>query len=200
MAKNPSIVGRALSAFSRLSDSEKRLVTLLALVLSAFALVGVGLLVNAQISKREKAVRLRAETLNTMEQMREPYEQASTAEKRTQSKLRTNTTPLLSLVKEALVELALTVPDLQEKRAAVKDSDVTESSVDVNVREISVDRLQALIERLEGRRGDTAVKITKLKAKTRFDNPEMLEVTMTVTTWKGASAEPSAEKAPGAKP
>ena len=109
-------------------------------------------------------------------------------EKRNNARIRSNLASLSSVITKATSELGLQVTDLNERRIPVKDSDVQEVDVDVNLKEISVDKLDTLLEKLEGKRTDGVVKVSKLKVKTRFDNPDMLEIAMTVTTWKSSGA------------
>jgi type II secretory pathway component PulM len=190
-----------MQAFSRLSESEKRLVSLLAVVVVVLVVGGLAVLMSSQVEKSKKRVQMRTDELAQLDQLREKYEEASQAERRSQNKLHGTTTSLFSLIQKSATEVGLSVPDLQERRTPVKDSDITETTVDVNLKEVSIDKLQTLLEKIEGKRGDGNVKVTKLKVKTRFDNPEMLEVAMTVSTWKASDkSAPEKPAAPGGAP
>lgn len=184
--------------FARLSEREKRLVLItgtVAVVFISFLLVGA---VNSALDKRQKRVTMRKDEIAQLEVLRERYKDAQEAEKKSSAQLRSNTQSLFTLVQKASTEVGLPVPDLQERRTPVKDSaELQEVSVDVNMKEISVDKLTTLLEKIEGKRSDGIVKVTKLKVKTRFDNPEMLEANLTVSTWRSSAAAPPAE---GTKP
>ncbi len=184
--------------FARLSEREKRLV----LITSVVAVVLLGFLgvtaVNAAVERRGKRVAMRQDELAQLDVLRDRYRDAEEAEKKSAAQIRSNSQSLFSVVQKAATEVGLPVPDLQERRTPVKDStDVQEVSVDVNVKEISVDKLTTLLEKIEGKRSDGVVKVTKLKVKTRFDNADMLEASLTVSTWRSSSAAPPAD---GAKP
>ncbi len=184
--------------FARLSEREKRLV----LITSVVAVVLIGFLgvtaVNAAVESRGKRVAMRQDELAQLDVLRDRYRDAEDAEKKSAGQIRSNTQSLFSVVQKAATEVGLPVPDLQERRTPVKDStDIQEVSVDVNVKEISVDKLTTLLEKIEGKRSDGVVKVTKLKVKTRFDNPELLEVSLTVSTWRSSSSAPATD---GAKP
>lgn len=184
--------------FARLSEREKRLVLItgtVAVVFISFILVSA---VNSALDKRQKRVTMRKDEIAQLEVLRDRYRDAQEAEKKSSAQLRANSQSLFTLVQKASTEVGLPVPDLQERRTPVKDSaDLQEVSVDVNMKEISVDKLTTLLEKIEGKRSDGIVKVTKLKVKTRFDNPEMLEANLTVSTWRSSAAAPPAE---GAKP
>lgn len=184
--------------FARLSEREKRLV----IITSVVAIVFLGFLgvtaLNAAVESRGKRVAMRQDELAQLDVLRERYRDAEENEKKSAAQIRSNSQSLFTVVQKAATEVGLPVPDLQERRTPVKDSaDVQEVSVDVNVKEISVDKLTTLLEKIEGKRSDGVVKVTKLKVKTRFDNPEMLEVSLTVSTWRSSGAAPATE---GAKP
>lgn len=184
--------------FARLSEREKRLVLItstVAVVFISFILVSA---VNSALDKRQKRVTMRKDEIAQLEVLRDRYRDAQEAEKKSSAQLRANNQSLFTLVQKASTEVGLPVPDLQERRTPVKDSaDLQEVSVDVNMKEISVDKLTTLLEKIEGKRSDGIVKVTKLKVKTRFDNPEMLEANLTVSTWRSSAAAPPAE---GTKP
>ena len=184
--------------FARLSEREKRLVLItgtVAVVFISFILVSA---VNSALDKRQKRVTMRKDEIAQLEVLRDRYRDAQEAEKKSSAQLRANSQSLFTRVQKASTEVGLPVPDLQERRTPVKDSaDLQEVSVDVNMKEISVDKLTTLLEKIEGKRSDGIVKVTKLKVKTRFDNPEMLEANLTVSTWRSSAAAPPAE---GTKP
>ena len=186
-------------AFARLSEREKRLVLITGTVAVVFVcFIGVTA-INAALNSRQKRVTMRRDEIAQLDVLRDRYHDAEEAEGKSSAQIKTNSQSLFTLVQKASTEVGLPVPDLQERRTPVKDSaDVQEVSVDVNLKEISVDKLTTLLEKIEGKRGDGVVKVTKLKVKTRFDNPEMLETNLTVSTWRSSST--AASGAEGAKP
>jgi type II secretory pathway component PulM len=195
-----SITNRMGQAFGRLSEREKRLVLItaaVAIVLVVF--LGVTLLDSA-LDKRQKRVAQRRDEIKQLDDLRGKYEDAVQAEKKSAARIRSNTSSLFSLMQKAASDVGLTLTDLNETRVPVKDNpDLSEVSVVLNLKEISVDKLTTLLEKIEGARNDGVVKVTKMKVKTRFDNPEMLEANLTVATWRSSSsaaAAPTPEATP----
>ncbi|MBI1947585.1 MAG: type II secretion system protein M [Deltaproteobacteria bacterium] len=176
-------------AFARLSEREKRLVLVTGVVAVVFV-CAIGITaVNSAIAGRTKRVTMRKDEIAQLDVLRDRYHDAEEAEKKSAAQIKSNNQSLFTLVQKASTEVGLPVPDLQERRTPVKDAaDIQEVSVDVNLKEISVDKLTTLLEKIEGKRSDGVVKVTKLKVKTRFDNPELLEVNLTVSTWRSSSA------------
>jgi hypothetical protein len=182
------------TALARMSERERRLVMLTVGVAVALVLLAGVMLVGSSLDKRQKLVALRRDEIGQLETLRDKYQEAVQTETRSAQRIQNNTASLFSLMQKSAGEVGLSLTDLNERRTPVKDAaDITEVSVDVTLKEISIDKLDTLLEKIEGARTDGVVKVQKLKVKTRFDKPELLETTMTVATWKKATT-------PGAPP
>lgn len=189
MAAQSTFFANMGQAFSRLTERERRLVLVTSAVAVVFILGLGSALVSSALEKREKRVAMRRDEIAQIESLREKYQEAVATEDRNKRRITGNTASLFSLMQKSAGEVGLSLTDLNERRSPVKDAaDITEVTVDLNLKEITVDKLDTLLEKIEGKRADGVVKVTKLKVKTRFDNPELLESSMTVSTWKGAAA------------
>lgn len=188
-------------AFAKMTERERKLVVLTVAVAAVFALGGVFWVVSGAIKSREADVASKRQWLQNAEQMRVAYGAAKARQEAAQNRLRlAGSTSLSKKVQDDAASLGVTVKDQQERSLPVKDSDVTEVTVDLNVKELSTDKLVELLEKIEGKSAGGVVKVQKLKVKTRLDTPEILEANIGVSTWKlpaatGASA-PGEEKKP----
>jgi cell division protein FtsX len=183
----PSALGAALA---RMSDRERKLVMLTASVAVLLVVVGLGWSLSSSITKREKGIASRKEEIAQLKALRGEYEAATARQKAAENRIKqAASTSLFTLMQKAAGEVGLPLADLNERRLPVKDSDLTEVTVDVNLKEISIDKLVTLLEKIEGKTSAGVVKVTKLKAKTRLDNPDMLEVGLTVSTWRAPTAD-----------
>jgi len=183
---------RLVSSFQRLSERERRLVALTSVVAIVFFVGGGSWAASNARDAKERRVKAKQEQLDQILALRERYQEAEANEKRASARVKSNTTSLFSLLQKAAGELGLQLNDLNERKVPVKDTELVEVSVDVNLKEVSIDKLNAFLEKIEGKRRDGVVKVQKLKVKTRFDQPDMLEVSMTVATWKPAGGTASA--------
>jgi hypothetical protein len=189
-----SSLGRALQ---KMTDRERKLVIVMIVAVALFAFAAVSMGVSSFIASREKRIRLHKDEIAQIETLRIAYDAATARDNAAAARIKTaSSTSLFSLLQKAAGDVGLSLQDLNERRLPVKDSDLTEVTVDVNLKEISVDKLVTLLEKIEGRGTDGVVKVTKLKVKTKFDNPEMLEAALTVSTWKA----PSGGGAEGGRP
>ncbi len=168
-----------------LNDRERKLVLLLAAALLLFVVGGGVWWGVGAIDGKERRVREMRSVLTQIQSLEAQYKAAEQAERQAEMRLRTNNTSLFSHLQGAAQELGLTLNDLNERRSPASESgDITEVSVEVNLKEVSIDKLNTFLEKIEGKSSNGLVKIMKLKVKTRYDNPELLDVGMTVSTWQ----------------
>jgi hypothetical protein len=195
-----NVTGGALErALQKMTERERKLVGLMAAAIALFMFAAVAMGVSSFLSSREKRIRLRQDEIAQIESLRAAYDGATARQRAAEARIKTATsTSLFSLLQHAASDVGLSLSDLNERRLPVKDSDLTEVVVDVNLKEISIDKLVTMLEKIEGRSTDGVVKVTKLKVKTKFDNPEMLEAQLTVSTWKAPSGSAGASE--GGKP
>lgn len=176
------------TTIGKMSDRERRLVALTVAIALVFAVAGLSWMIAGSISRREKGIAIRKDEIAQLESLRSDYEQATARQKAAEARIKTaTTTSLFTLMQKAAQEVGLALSDLNERRVPVKDSDLTEVNVDVTLKEISIDKLVTLLEKIEGKTSGGVVKVSKLKVKTRLDNPDMLEVSLTVSTWRGGT-------------
>jgi hypothetical protein len=184
-------------AFVKMTERERKLVALTVAVAVVFALGGLFWIVSGAIKSREADVASKRQWLQNAEQMRVAYGAAKARQEAAQNRLRlAGATSLSKKVQDDAASLGVTVKDQQERSLPVKDSDVTEVTVDLNVKELSTDKLVELLEKIEGKSAGGVVKVQKLKVKTRLDTPEILEANIGVSTWKLPAATGTPATAP----
>lgn len=172
--------------FSGLTQREQRLVWLSA---GACTLVVVVVTIVASangLSNKRATIERTADQIAQLRKMSAGYLAKKGDAKHIQAKVERNKVSLFSLLQNVSGQLDLTLNDLQEKKNILPGEKIVEISVKVNLQKLSLDRLTAFVDALEGNPNDL-VKVTQLKVKTRFDEPDLLDAQMTVATWKAAS-------------
>ena len=157
----------------------------LVLVGALILFVGAGMLFvsSRALSKKESHVdNLRREIVQLIS-LESEYKSAQQASSSSQGRLKNNNISLFSRLQQAAQPLGLQLNDLNERRTPSKDGAVTEISVQVSLKSVSIDELDAFLEKVEGKRSDGLVKVIKMNVATRFDNAELLDVKLTVATW-----------------
>lgn len=188
MAPRSSFVTQALASFGRLSGRERLLVGVTTLAAVLFVFVGGIYLVQGRLSKAKRRLGERKTQLTQILTLEDRYRQSQQDVQRFKKRLERNDVQLFSLLPKVAGELGLTLNDLNERRNPLKESGIDEISVDVNLKQMSLDKLDAFLERVENSSRSGLVKVLKIKVKTRFDNPELLDVNMKVATYKPSTA------------
>ena len=171
---------------ARMSDRERKLVGLTGAVAAVLLFGGTLLWVDGHLDKKARRVRGLNESLAQIMALEGQYQEAEARDRQNAMRLRTNNVSLFSLLQQAAGQLGLVLNDLNERQVPMKDGKVTEVSVEVNLKQVSIDKLNLFLEKIEGKSSGGLVKILKLKVKTRHDNPELLDVNMAVATWKAS--------------
>jgi type II secretory pathway component PulM len=182
-----SLVSQISNWLSGLTERERRLVMATAAVATLFVVGGGILWVSDSIASKEKRIQLRQEQLDQILTLEGAYFEAKEKLNAEERRLKGNKVTLFSLCNKAANEIGLTLNDLNERKRPVKGTNLEEVSVEVNLKSMTMDKLTSFLEAIEGKRAGGLVKITKLKVKSRFDQPDLLDVQMTVATWKVAS-------------
>lgn len=186
MPTNAGSFSGVMGALSRMSDRERKLVGLTGIVAALMIFGGAFWWVDKTLDGKARRVKEMNETLQQVLALEGQYKEAEARERQNATRLRTNRVSLFSELQKAAGQLGLTLNDLNERQVPVKDSSITEVSVEVNLKQVSIDKLNLFLEKIEGKSSGGLVKILKLKVKTRHDDPELLDVNMTVATWKAS--------------
>jgi hypothetical protein len=192
----------AAGAFQRMNSREQVLVVSLAVVLGVLGVGGVSLMVSNRLKKADLRLTERREQLAVIEALEGRYKQAEQEQAQQKMKLQRNTVQLFSLLNKTAHDVGLELKDLNERKTPIKEAGINEISVDVTFKGLSITKLNKILEKLEGGTNTGLVKVTKLKAKTSFSNPEDLDVTMTVCTYTllGGTGAVDPAEAPGSPP
>lgn len=188
MSPKKSGVNSAFAAFGRLSGRERMLIGVTVLVGVVFAFVGGTLFVQRRLDRAQKRLVERRADLRDIEGLESLFKNAQRERSSQKRSVERNNIQLFSFLPKVAAELGLTLNDLVERKTPLKDSGIDEISVDVNLRQMSIDKLDAFLEKVEGAGSGGLVKVLKIKVKTRFDNAELLDVTMKVATYKASSS------------
>ena len=170
--------------FERLNEHEKRLILVGIGSVFLFVLGGSLLWFNQSVGKKRTEIEAIHKRLDEIILLEDEYRVAKAKQEAEERRFQSNNLSLFSLIQNAANRYGLTLYDLNEKKEPVAESRLIEISVVVNLKELSLDRMTAFLEELENSSEKGLVKVTRLKVKTRYDTPELLDVQMTVTTWK----------------
>ncbi|MEI6806143.1 MAG: type II secretion system protein GspM [Myxococcaceae bacterium] len=172
--------------FQALSNEDKKKAVLGAGVLSFLLVVLCVWGAWSSVNTRQLEVRRLATEMKQIDTLSIQYNEVKAEQQAREAQIRSNQVALFTLIQNSATRLDLKLNDLNERKEALSDSNLTQVSVVVTVKELSMDRLTAFLEDIENSSSKGLVKITRLQVKTRFDSPDLLDLQMTVSTWKAS--------------
>jgi hypothetical protein len=135
---------------------------------------------SARLEKRGDALRA---DLKRIESLRAEYLQSKRKIDELTSTVRTGDEPLISMVEKTLVDERIDRANFSIKSRASSPGDLyEETSVDVDIKKIPLDIMVDVLYRFQTM--PTFIKVSKLRPQTRFDNPDLMDVSFRVSTYK----------------
>lgn len=176
------------TAFDRLSPREQGMVLFLVIAVFSMLLGFGGYTVKKGLQRREAQISARMEKLERVGALQNDYRRRlSEQEKLAEAVKKNNGLQLLSYLEDIGKKADVPLQNIRERAGLPTGSDqVREVAAEVMIKDVSIDRLNAFLERIE--KGNPLVKVRKLKVKTRFDNPKKLDASITVGTYKTAKS------------
>ncbi len=135
---------------------------------------------SARLEKRANALR---SDLKRIESLRAEYVQSKRRIEELTTTVRTGDESLISVVEKTLIDARIDRSNFSIKSRAPSSGDLyEETSVDVDIKKISLDRMVDVLYRFQTM--PTFVKVSKLRPQTRFNDPDLMDVSFRVSTFK----------------
>lgn len=184
MLQVKDLLNQITVAFDNISPREQLLVLLMSLTICGMILGFGGYLVNRDLGRREARIAAKVGKLNEIGELRSDYKRRLAEQNRVAAEVRkNNNVRLLSYLENLATEANLTLKGASERQGEITGSDaVKEEAAEVRIDDVSLDRLYDFLRRIE--EGNQLIKVRRLKIKTRFDDKEMLDASVTVGTFK----------------
>lgn len=176
----------SMSFIDGLSDRDRRLLGLVSIGILGLSVVLVGFFLISGISSKRALLNRNKEYFSQIRELEGEYMEARGKSEEAKRMVKLNDVSLFTYIQSVSNRLGLSVKDLTEQTRPLPKSDIVEVSVRLNLTKLSIDKVTALIEELEMGDEEELVKVTKLKVTKRYDEPELLDLQMTVSTWKSA--------------
>lgn len=175
------------SWFDGLSGREKRLLSILLAGACLVLILASIYLASSKIHTKRTLLKKNQDQLAEIKGLEGEYLKAKEKNEALMRKLRQNNVSLFTFIPSIGSRLGLTIKDLNEQKRPLGKSGVMEVSVKLNLTKLSIDKLTALIEAIETDEEHLGqVKVTRLKISKNFVEPDLLDLQMTVSTWKSA--------------
>jgi len=176
------------ASFERLSAREQ--VTVFGLVLAIILIIaGFGsYFVSRDLDAREQRIDAKMRKLAEVSSLRSDYQRRLAEQRKLAQEVRNNRDKrLLSYLEEQANQANIELQNASERRGENTGSDqVIEEVALVQIKQVSLDRLDAFLKAIE--QGSRLVKIRRMKVEKNFEQPKMLDATITVGTFKPAES------------
>ena len=170
--------------FDGLNDREKRLLIIFASALTGILLFAtIGLATSKINDKKNRLEKANTQVLE-IRKLQGQYLSAKAKSDRELRSIKNNTISLYSFLQSVTKRLGLAVSTIEEQQRPIPKTDIVEVSAKLNLSKLSIDKVSALIESLETEDARGRVRVTRLKIEKRRDEPDLLDIQMTVSTWK----------------
>jgi type II secretory pathway component PulM len=175
-----TLLERASQRWASLTERERRLVSLLSAAL-LLTVVALGItsfrkgLENGQAVVAHKQI-----AVEKVAALSAGFREAEAARNRIESRLRGSPVRLFGYLEEIAKRQELIIGDMQDRGTDSKDG-LVRSTVEMSFTRIALRPLVEFLNEIE--RNPRLVKVEKLRVRHRNDDPELLDVTLTVSTY-----------------
>lgn len=176
------LLGRAGEAWGGLSGRERRLLSLL-VGAAVLAVATLGLLsVRRTVKLRESSIAEKEIQLKQVSILASGFTDAEATRGRIEARIKGQPVRLFSYLDELAKKQGVAIGDLQDRGTAGAGEGITRSTVDINFVRIDLTKLSAFINEVE--KSPHLVKIEKLRLRTRADDVNLLDASLTVSTYQ----------------
>lgn len=173
------------AAFARLTPREQTLVAATSAAVFLFILLGVGWMVSSAIDKAERRLQVKMEVLQEILAKEGEYRARKMAQEARVRSLRSRSNVrLVKIVEDAAKSSGVQIGQLSPEEGEPNESGIVLSRVDLRAQDLSIDRLQDFLARLEESPGLVTVERMKIDKPYR---KETLNVDLTITTYRKQS-------------
>jgi hypothetical protein len=175
-------IARAGLAFARLSEREKAVVLGVAVWLATLIFVFTTYGIITGIDGTRKRVAYKTEQLSQVIALREVYRRAEERNAGQRSRLERNDLRLVGLVEDEAKKLGIEASNINPHDGEAENG-VKTQLVDLRASKLSYDKVTTYLEHLES--NPNPVRVVKLHLTQRFDEKDLVDMELTVATYKG---------------
>jgi general secretion pathway protein M len=186
MAKGRALFGDAQEYLAAASPRERRLVAGTAAGAVVFVLLITTAAFSSAISRRADALQERRLDWDKVQALARSYGQHEQERQLLEVRLRQSPPGLMAFVDGLARQEGLDIASMSDRGVVGggQNGRPRESSVEVNLGKVPLDKLVKMLEAIE--RSPGVVRVRRLRVRKSPDSKESLDVSLTVSTWQGA--------------
>ncbi len=167
---------------AKLSPRERVLVTVAALGVALFVIWLVSFQISRGVSEREARIQDKTRVLSQIGKLAEGYRRQQAERQAVEARLKGPPVQLLSFISQTGASIGVEVTDVRPTASQGDLAGLREEAVEVNLARVDLGRLARLVQALE--RGPGVVKVRRLRVTTRGDDPQLVDATVVVATYR----------------
>lgn len=149
MERIRQLIAEARAGFMRLTQREQFMVMGCAAAVAAFIVFLVGLMVSSAITRAEARVKSKTDQLTQVLQLQGDYKARQKERDDKMAELSKSNVRLTALVEDFARQAGVELASLKPEDGEPNSEGISESSVDLTIRNLSADRLQKFLELIE---------------------------------------------------
>jgi hypothetical protein len=174
---------RLTEQFERLNPRERVVVSVGGTVALVIIMLMAWMVLSGLVENRQLRVTVKKGQLEQLIKLQATYAKRAEQSRRLEANLKGSKIRLVSMVEENARAIQIEVGDMTPHETEPDADGIKESSVDIKLQKLSIDRLQDFLKRLETTPGGL-VRVKRLRMHKRFDDQTLLDVEMTVATYQ----------------
>jgi len=186
MERLRALFGNAQQYLAAASPREKRLVYGASAAVLVFAVLIGWASFSSAIRKRESSLEEKRVDFEKVQKLAAGYSVQEQERQLLEAKLRQSPPTLMSFVYDLAQKEGIDVSGMQDRgvQSGGVNGKPKESSVEVNLLRVPLDKLGRLLQSIERSQG--VVRVRHLRVRRSSENKDVLDVTLTVSAWQGA--------------
>lgn len=174
-----------MDAFSNLSPSDKRALTILVAFTAVMGLLFGGMGMRSMSRSSARSAVLAENQYKEVLTLAEKFVSAKAQKEALERRIRTSRVQLESDIEAAAGSLGIDIQDMKNQSPApAKGDELREERLRITIKAITMDRFTELMSKLLENRSGDLIRVRELSLKTQFDNREQVKAIFVMSTWR----------------
>ncbi len=174
-----------MDAFSNLSPSDKRALTILVAFTAVMGLLFGGMGMRSMSRSSARTAALAENQYKEVLTLAEKFVSAKAQKEALERRIRTSRVQRESDIEAAAGSLGIDIQDMKNQSPApAKGDELREERLRITIKAITMDRFTELMSKLLENRSGDLIRVRELSLKTQFDNREQVKAIFVMSTWR----------------
>jgi len=170
--------------YQKLTLRERNILALAAAGFVVFVVFMIGLGFSSAIHRRQTAVEGKTKALAQLGTLASTYAERARVRTQLEQRLK-NPVRLFTYIDEIAKKQGVDIGDMQDRGSVTGNDKITESLVEFDLSKMTIDRLTQFLNAIE--QNPQLIKIKKIRVRTRLDDPNAVDASLTVAAYSMGS-------------